>query len=261
MSILKLEDCNLYYETYGNGSAIVLLHGLSDDLNYWNKIIKIFEKDYQIIAIDLRGHGKSVYKKGSISYAKFEEDIYHLLKYLKIEKAIFIGFSLGGTISLNFALKYPEMVEKLVLMSTFARISEDLKYVHYNIYKELEKGLGEFYDIMIPLVLPDDIISQKKSIIDKGRINCLKKNSDGIKETIETYTDLDIEDYIKNIKQPVLIIGGSDDKFLSPYKMMIRMFEEIEDSRIVFLNNTRHNVLIPRNMDRICFLIRNFLLD
>ena len=261
MSILKLDDCNLYYETYGNGPAIVLLHGLSDDLKYWNSIIAAFKKDYRIIAVDLRGHGKSVYEKGSISYSKFEDDIYQLLKYLEIEKAVFIGFSLGGTISLNFTLKYPDMVEKIVLMSTFAKISDDLKYIHYEIHEELKKGLGEFYDIMIPLVLPEDIISENRIVIEKSREICLKKNSEGIKETIEAYIELDIEDSIKNIQQPVLIIGGSDDKFLAPYKMMIRMFEEIKDSRILFLSNTSHNILIPRNIGKIRFFIKNFLLE
>ena len=74
-------------------------------------------------------------------------------------------------------------------------------------------------------------------------------------------TELDIEDSLKNIKQPVLIIGGSDDKFLSPYKMMINLFEEIENSEIIFLSNTSHNLLIPRNLVKVRFLIRNFLLE
>lgn len=260
MSVLKLKDCEINYKTHGSGQAIVFLHGLSDDLNYWDKLAKLFENDYYIILIDLRGHGKSVYKKGSINYSNFNNDIYQLLKFLGVKHAIFIGFSLGGTISLNFALKYPKMVDKLVLMSTFGKVSDDLKKVHFNIYNQLENSLGDFYDTMIPLVLPEDNILNNKDMITKGRSYCFKKDADAIKETMRQYLELDIEDSLCNIKQPTLIIGGSDDKYLSPYKLMIRLFEEIDNSYIVFLHNTKHNILIPRNINKVYFLIKNFLL-
>lgn len=259
MSILKLEDCNLHYQIKGKGPVLVFLHGLSDDLKFWSKLVELFENEYTVLTVDLRGHGKSTTKNGTINNKKFSQDIYQLLNHLNIKKATFIGFSLGGTVTLNYIIDYPEMVEKAVLMSTFGRISDDLKYVHKDIYKKLEKGLGEFYNAMIPLVLPEDLINDNPELIDKGYQNCLKKNQEAIKETIQAYYQLDIEDHLKNIKQPVLIIGGRDDKLLSPYKMMIRMFEEIEDSRILFLKDTKHNILIHRNIKKVYNLINSFL--
>ena len=259
MSILKLKDCKLHYKKEGSGDIIILLHGLSDDINYWNPLNNYFKKKYTVIRVDLRGHGKSTYKKGTINNYELQNDIYELMKHLNINKATFIGFSLGGIISMNFTLKHPEMVEKLILMSTFAKIDENNKAIHKTIYKEVEKGLGNFYDTMIPFVLPEYLIKENKELIEYGRTKCLEKNQKAISETIKAYCQINIENEIKTIKQDTLIIGGSEDDKLAPYNMIIKLYEEIKNSQILFLKNTKHNILLNENLEKICGIIDIFL--
>ena len=256
--MVKLTDCNLNYEKNGKGPVIVFVHGLSDDLNFWKPLTSYYEKNYTTIAIDNRGHGKTTYKNGTISMPQLQEDIYQLLQYLKIKKVIIIGFSMGGNISLSFTIHHPEMVEKLILMSSFSKTSPELREQFGDIYCDLNKGLGEFYDAMIPLVLPDDVICKYEDALEHGREKCLTKNQEGIKESIIAGLEFDVTDKLKNITQPTLIIGGKDD-CLTPNELMIKINNEIPDSKLVFLENTKHNILIPSNINKIRELVDEFI--
>src|SRR4030095_8156327 len=94
--------------------------GLSDS-RVWDEQFKEFAKSYRVIRYDLRGFGRSAYPTTPFSHV---EDLYALLKFLKVERASFAGLSLGGMIAMDFALEHPEMVERLVLTSSGLRGSK-----------------------------------------------------------------------------------------------------------------------------------------
>jgi len=101
----------LYYEIAGSGQPVVFIHGGQLDRRLWDNQFSAFARDYQVIRYDVRGFGKS--PAASQPYAD-EEDLYALLKYLKIEKAFLVGLSLGGRIVTDFALAHPNMVTALI---------------------------------------------------------------------------------------------------------------------------------------------------
>lgn len=115
----KVRNINIAYIDEGKGSeTLLLIHGLGTSAKSWIKNIKELKKHYRVIAIDLPGYGKSdkgYYKYSMSWYAKVLNDF---LSSLNIDKAVFVGHSMGGQISLVAALKYPQRVEKLVLIST-----------------------------------------------------------------------------------------------------------------------------------------------
>ena len=116
-----LADVNgtrLFYETAGKGSVVVLIHGGLVDSRLWDEQFKEFAKSYRVIRYDLRGFGRSGYPVAPFSHV---EDLYALLKFLKVERASLVGLSLGGMIAMDFTLEHPEMVERLVLTSSGLR--------------------------------------------------------------------------------------------------------------------------------------------
>jgi pimeloyl-ACP methyl ester carboxylesterase len=259
MSNLKLKECNLHYKIEGNGPAILFIHGLSDDLNFWKPLTTHLRKNYKTITLDNRGHGQTTYQKGTITIPHLQDDIYQLLKHLKINKITLVGFSMGGIIALNFIKEHPQMVNKLILMSSFSKSDENLQKKFQKIEYHLKKeGLGEFYDTMIPLALPEEVIEEYKDSINYSKSKCLLKDETGIIESINAGLYFDLKKDLKNIKQPTLIIGGCDDE-LTPECMMEEICNEIPDSKLVFLKNTKHNILIPNNIKEIYKLIDNFL--
>ncbi|MEO1021806.1 MAG: alpha/beta hydrolase [Bacteroidota bacterium] len=111
-------DVSLAYIDEGSGSqTVILIHGLASNAGFWRYVIPDLSKSYRVIAVDLPGFGKS--DKGDFSYgiSFYADQILALMNELKIDKAILAGHSMGGQISMNFALQYPERLNKLVLAS------------------------------------------------------------------------------------------------------------------------------------------------
>jgi pimeloyl-ACP methyl ester carboxylesterase len=108
-------DIQLHYNEYGEGPILVLLHGNGESCDYFEHQIPCFSQNYRVIALDTRGHGQSPRGEKPFTIKQFAEDLHDFMDEKGIEKAILLGFSDGGNIALEFALRYPERVEKLVL--------------------------------------------------------------------------------------------------------------------------------------------------
>lgn len=115
MPTFKHNAGEIYYETYGKGNPIVLIHGFGMDSRVWEKQIAELSKTNQVVVYDMRGFGKSSLPTGSYSH---HEDLYKLLEELRIEKAQVVGHSLGGEVAINLALDHPEKVKNLILIGT-----------------------------------------------------------------------------------------------------------------------------------------------
>ncbi|KAA2224599.1 alpha/beta fold hydrolase [Chryseobacterium sediminis] len=118
---LKLQDTNLYYEIYGEGEPLILLHGNSGSIKDFYQQIPVLSKQYKVIAIDTRGQGKSIdSSKKDFTYKMFAEDVKALMDQLKLNKVSIAGWSDGGNTGFEFALKYPERLNKLITIGANA---------------------------------------------------------------------------------------------------------------------------------------------
>lgn len=105
----------LHYTETGFGFPLILLHGNGESLDYFEHQISFFSKNYRVIAIDTRGHGKSPRGEAPFTIRQFAEDLHDFMDQHEIPQAHILGFSDGGNIALVFALKYPERVGRLIL--------------------------------------------------------------------------------------------------------------------------------------------------
>ena len=111
---IKVNDVNLYYEEYGEGKPIILIHGNSESIDIFDKLIPELSKEYKVYAIDMRCHGKSE-KTKEISYDLLSEDIVAFIHELNIQKPIIYGFSDGGIEALLIAYRYPELLSRIII--------------------------------------------------------------------------------------------------------------------------------------------------
>ena len=112
---------NLYYEIHGTGEPLILLHGGLAATEMFGEVMPALSNDRQVIAVDLQAHGRTADIDRPLSYDAMADDIAALIKHLGIERADVMGYSVGGGVALRTAVRHPEVVRKLVLVSTAFR--------------------------------------------------------------------------------------------------------------------------------------------
>lgn len=118
MSIVRANGINLYYEIQGTGPNLVLIEGLGYDSWMWYRQVPAFEPHFRTLIYDNRGVGQSDKPPGPYSHEQNADDLARLLDELGWDRTHVLGVSMGGFIAQEFALRYPERLEKLVLVAT-----------------------------------------------------------------------------------------------------------------------------------------------
>ena len=122
---VEINGIKICYQIHGDGYPIVLIHGFGSKKESFMAQIPALSEEFKIISFDNRGAGKSERPDMPYTMEMFAGDIVGLIDYLGIRKAHLIGLSLGGMIGLNFILKFPDRVNKLVLINTLAQLPDD----------------------------------------------------------------------------------------------------------------------------------------
>lgn len=127
-----LSNPSISFIDEGNGKqTIILVHGLASNAGFWRYNISELAKHYRVIAIDLPGYGKSQKNYYLYNMSFFADQIKRLVDELKIDKFIYVGHSMGGQVGINFAMRFPDRLEKLVLASPAG-------------FEEFEQGEGDW---------------------------------------------------------------------------------------------------------------------
>lgn len=112
-----VDGLKVYYEIRGTGAPLVVLHGGLGSTDMMSPIVTALAADRQVIALDLQGHGRTGDIDRPITYEGMADDIAGLMKYLGIEKADVLGYSLGGGTALRVAIQHPNLARRLILIS------------------------------------------------------------------------------------------------------------------------------------------------
>src|SRR5437773_8284547 len=113
----KVNDINLYYETHGDGPPLILLHGGLGSGETFGPVLTQLAKRHQVTAVDLQGHGRTADIDRPIDIRLMADDIAALIDHIGLDKPDLVGYSLGGGVALQTAVKYPAKVRTLVAAS------------------------------------------------------------------------------------------------------------------------------------------------
>src|ERR1700681_1293590 len=117
-TIAHVNGIQLAYQIFGEGSPLVLLHGGFGSVEMYGPNVELLAAGHRVIGVDLQSHGRSPAADRPMRFETMADDIAALIKELKLERAAIMGFSLGGAVALRTAVQHPELVERLVLVST-----------------------------------------------------------------------------------------------------------------------------------------------
>jgi pimeloyl-ACP methyl ester carboxylesterase len=188
----------VYYEVYGDGKPIVLIHGAFYTIGLnWAELIPDLAKTRKVIAIELQGHGHTPYSDRKLSRTTLASDVEKLMDYLKIDSADIVGYSFGGQIAYQFAIQSPKRLRKLVIISSVYK-SEGWTAEVNSAFKQMKP---EFF-ANSPLQTAYDAVAP-----DKTKWNSFLEQM--IASAGESFNLGD--DNIAKITAPVLIISGDND--------------------------------------------------
>jgi pimeloyl-ACP methyl ester carboxylesterase len=133
-SYAEVNGLHLYYERHGAGDPLVLLHGGLGMTGMFGDVLTLLAEDRQVIAVDLQAHGRTADIDRPLSYESMGDDIAALIAHLGLPRADLMGYSLGAGVALRTAIQHPELVRKLVIVST--------PFSQYGWYPEIVAGMA-----------------------------------------------------------------------------------------------------------------------
>ena len=251
-----MNNVDLHYTVEGSGETVVFVHGLSDNLAYWEFLASNLRHDYQVVRADLRGHGQTELGGDEISIGTYVEDLHDLLIDLNIDKINLIGFSMGGAVALEFTVRYPDLVSSLVLMACFYGVDEHSEIIFNQFKDALKISFNEFYDLILPMVVCPDFIENNKAEIEMLReIASKSANVQAYIKAIDACLNFDIGDELSNIDVSTLILAGKYDEITS-LKSQEALQGKIRNSRLIVFDDVRHNLLIGENNEKILNILK-----
>jgi pimeloyl-ACP methyl ester carboxylesterase len=244
---LQVGDAQIYYEVYGKGEPVVLLHGgLFGSIGEFHGIIPDISRDHRVIAISTRGHGRSELGNRPLSYQLLADDFASVIKYTTTTKATVIGFSDGAIAAYLLAAQHPELVRRLIAVGgsitsdgvTDAGLAEFSKY---DTAEALEKNFPEF------------VASRKKSMRDAGTWNRFVTELSRMWREREPVT----QQHIQSIQCPTLLVAGDRDEYTKT-EHLVDISRLLKKGQLAVVPNSGHTVFESKP-GLMVQLVRDFL--
>jgi len=233
---ISINNKNIYYEVYGQGKPLFLLHGYTQSSISWKSYIKDYENDYEIYLIDLTGHGKSEPFKQELSISSVAEDLNSLIQYLKLDKINAIGFSFGGDVLYQLALINPSVLKSMITIGAVGTwtINDFPEYLEAFTFENREN-----FPWLRASHSGDE---QIKAIMDQ----------------FKNYTIKLTEKELKSIKTNVLIVIGDNDEGME-LEEVIRVKKNLINSDLWILPNVSHGAHEGDNKEDFIIKSKKFL--
>jgi pimeloyl-ACP methyl ester carboxylesterase len=207
---------NMYYEIHGSGSPLVLIHGGGSTIQTsFGSILTLLARSNKVIAVEIQAHGHTADIDRPLSFQQDADDIAALLKHLNIDKASVFGFSNGASTTLHLAIQHPEMVNKIIVASTFYKKAGAPDWFWNMMAASTFEGMPQPYKDEFLKINPDT--------------NALHRMYERDVARMQSFPDL-TELQLKSIKAPALVIIG--DKDVTTPEHATEMHRLIPNSRL-----------------------------
>lgn len=221
---VQISDVEIYYEEYGVGKPLLLLHGFGGCTQNWHPFIDKLSEHHRLIVVDLRGHGHSTNPGNKFTHREAANDLFLLLEKLGVDHFSAMGMSTGGMILLHMATSQPGRIDSMVLISTTSYFTDQARAIMRRAsFETMPKDVQEMYR------------------------ECAKRGDEQIRQLIaqfnafhENYDDMNFTaQSFSTIKARTLIVHGDRDNFF-PVEIAVSIYRSIPNAALWIIPNGDH---------------------
>ena len=246
MAVFGFQGKDVYYETYGEGRPIIVLNGIMMSTASWKEFIEPFSAANQLILVDFLDQGQSAKMVGEKPYTQeLQVDLVAaLLDHLGLEKTTVLAISYGGEVALQFVLKYPEKVDRLILFNTTPATGNWLRDIGEGWNRAVDNAEAYYYTTIPVIYSPkfyvgkSDWMDNRRKVLTEGAFNN-KEFLDAMVRLTHSAENYDVTDRLSEIQCPTLVISCQQD-YLTPVEEQQKIVAGIPNSQYVIVPGSGH---------------------
>jgi 3-oxoadipate enol-lactonase len=253
----RLDPHSVVMHSAGEGAPLLLLHCLGVDRHFWDFATGL-SNEFRLLSFDLPGHGETPLPAGAYTIEDLADLCAGLLRREGASRAHVAGISLGGLIAQRLAAAYPDLVDRLVLIDTTPRYTDELRHMWaVRAQGAREQGVRSLLDGLLPIWFTPDAVAADASGVRYVREALARCSGQGYALACEALAAADLREDVKRIKAATLVVCGEEDisSFLDAARWLTA---NIAGAKSAWIRRSRHASVLERP-DEGLKLLRDFL--
>lgn len=254
MPYISVNGLTLHYEISGddNLQSILFISGLGGDHRTWNKVINYLEYPYRIITFDNRDACMSGRSNQTYTIKDMADDVAELLHSIGISNTHIVGYSMGGAIAQELAISYPNLVNKLILLSTYTSGDPRGDVIFGSLASIRSKvSAEEFLRLSLPWSLSVDefeIPGFIEGLIRDSALDEYRQEYSAYERQMKATVSFESRGRLSNISAKTLMMFGDAD-ILTPMRFALELVEGIRSSNLIIFEKSGHGIVLTRAKD------------
>jgi len=246
------------FDSGGGGEAVILAHAIGCDARMWQPLAPVLRDRFRVLAFDTRGHGASPVTPRPYTLGGLADDFVRALDQRGIERAHWVGLSMGGMIGQAFALNHPGRLARLVLANTTSSYGAGGREIWEARAKAVsEGGMAAIKDLVMARYFSEDFRATHPEIVARTGQRFLEVPAQGYVGCCDAIRDLDFTEALRNVRARTLVIAGEKDAG-TPVSMSQAMVDRIPGSRLAVIPGAAHLSAVEKSAE-FNALVRQFL--
>jgi pimeloyl-ACP methyl ester carboxylesterase len=251
---VQVNGLHMYYETFGEGIPVILLHGGLETCQMWAPVIPSFSQHYQVITPDTRGHGRTDNPSGKFSYSLMAEDIALFIDALELQDSLVVGYSDGGQTALEMAMACPELVQGYMVGAVYNTMTIEWRQMMQGPLGFDEPGVVDFDRVLQMNAEFIPSLEEKHDVFhEPGYWKSLLTQVSQAWWEPPTHTQANFA----KITDPILFWCGDRDLF-SPPEQSLEMYRMVENAELAIIPNADH-FSMAEQFDLAAAILLNFM--
>ncbi|TCC27362.1 3-oxoadipate enol-lactonase [Kribbella speibonae] len=218
--------------------TVVLANSLGSMWEMWDANLASLERHFRVVRFDTRGHGRSPVPPGPYTIDDLTDDVVELLDFLELERAHFVGLSLGGMAGLRLAAREPERVDRLVVLCTGARLDPSSAWIDRAALVRA-RGTAAVAEAVVQRWYTGPWLDRHPRIRKESEEMVASTPPDGYAACCEVIAAMDLLDDLPSITAPTLAIAGADDPATPPWQLE-RIATAVADGKLLVVPEAAH---------------------